>query len=86
MTQEELNQKVKKAAKDSNLVFSSQDAEDAIEFVRDLVEAMIDHCEENEPQATNYIDKMRTTMYQIDNLRSDDDLYPALDTLDEKEY
>jgi len=63
---------IKKIMKD-NLIANEQRAEEAINFVRDLIDAEIEHMEKTEPYATNYINTMREANNSIMNLL--DELY-----------
>jgi len=63
---------IKKIMKD-NMIMSNQDAESALNFVRDLIDAEIDHMEKTEPYATNYINNMKEANSSLTNLL--DELY-----------
>jgi hypothetical protein len=51
-----------------HLISSNQEAESAIEFVRDLLEREIEETEKNEPYATKSIEEMKVAVKQVSNL------------------
>jgi hypothetical protein len=65
MTKEE---KIAKAMKDSGVILDLDDAERAIEFVRDLLEIDAEETEINEPYATDSIAKMKLAIESVSNL------------------
>ena len=58
---------IKKIMKD-NMIMSNQEAESALNFVRDLIDAHIEHIENTEPYATYYINKMKEANSSIADL------------------
>lgn len=59
--------KVRKAMSDSGIL-DLDDAQKAIEFVRDLLEIDIEETELNEPHALNSIAEMRAAIAPVSNL------------------
>jgi len=62
---------IKKIMED-NLIVNDQQAEEALNFVRDLIEAEIEHMKKTEPYATNYINKLREASSSIMDLLDTD--------------
>lgn len=52
----------------NHLICSEEEAVEALEFVRDLVEAYAEDLEENEPHATTTIRNMRETYRSLGDL------------------
>lgn len=53
------------------LIFDNDDAQEAINFVRDLIDAEVEWTAENEPQATRYIAEMDEASRRIGSLLED---------------
>lgn len=58
---------IKKAMK-RNTILSAQEAEDAINFVEELLSIEIEHTEKTEPYATKTITDMKTARNQVFDL------------------
>lgn len=57
----------------STLLILDSDAADALNFVRDLLEAEADAIKEKEPQATASIDRLNTAAYEVYEICGDVD-------------
>lgn len=64
MTKEEVKARVEQAMRNAN-IFSRDDAESAIDFVRDLLEIDVDETEDNEPYATSYIAEVKVAIQRV---------------------
>ncbi|OME54019.1 hypothetical protein BSK59_15675 [Paenibacillus odorifer] len=68
MSPEQVKSLIEKAMK-NNRIMSKEEAEFAIEFVRELLETDIDRTTENEPHATNSIHEMKVSVQRVDDLK-----------------
>jgi hypothetical protein len=62
-----MENKIKKAMSE-NRIASFEEAEFAIEFVRDLLELQIEHTEKTEPYATNWIERAKNSARMVSDL------------------
>ncbi|MBU3173405.1 hypothetical protein [Clostridium estertheticum] len=62
-----LNETIKKIMKE-HFISNNNEAQEALDFIRDLVDAEIEHIEKTEPQAINSIAAMKETNSHIGNL------------------
>lgn len=52
----------------NHFICSDDEAREALEFVRDLIDAEIEHTKKTEPYATKFMSEMREANYHIGNL------------------